>query len=416
MIMRLKKFIRMVPVLLGLFLLIFLCVHFLSRGYTSTYTVDNKFDVKEIYTKAEDKEHNNYYIEIKVDDLIFNYEFYYEFKNNNTIVNDVIYYNDDYKCVLPKLNDNLLVDMMCYKGNVLYNYQDIKGESEALDEFVDNLAEDYKLHNFTDNLDNALEHDKFKYYPKNIPDDMVVTFTTLRGITTINGDKVNNVELFDTDIYRRDLSAFAGHYYITANYQDHQNFRDFFVTDILTGKVKTLQAPDYISFDAYIQGVINDNVYLYDINNEKQYKINIDKSLITQVGNANTGIRYYDGSWSRITTIKAKNVALFKNTNEVNNAYAYLNKYGAKKSGFYYYYLKQDDKYLVYRSFVQNKKLKKYLFTINNYNDVSIVDDYIFYIDDDKIKMYSDYTGIKTLVEYRELSFNDNIFFSIYRK
>lgn len=411
-----KRYAVAFIVLVFIFLLVFICVHFLSKGYTNKYSID-KYSITEVYTKDEQDEHDNYYIEIMANNILYNYQFYKNIKDDNKVVKDILFYDGEYKCLLPVLSDDIKVDFLCYKDSGYYNYVDIKGKDEKLDNYIDKIDNDiYNYNMFVDNQSNEDTYDKIKYYKDNIPDDFVISMTTLKGLISIVGEKVDSVEIFDKDVYKRELSVFFNNYYVSANYSDKQEFGDVYVVNILNGKKKILKAPDYISFDSYIQGIVDNCVYIYDMNNEKQYKINVNDSLITEVGNANKGIRYFDGNWSFISAIKANNKVLFKNKNISQKDNYYIYHYGNKLSGFYYYFFESDDGYEVYKAHSQSKKIKKYLFTVNDINDVVFEEDYIFFKDDNNIKMYSDYTGIKTIINNSELEFNDNIYFNAYKK
>ena len=140
----LKRYIGMLIVLIIIFIIIFLCVHFLSKGYTNNYEVEG-YLIKEIYTKDEQDEHDNYYIEINSNNVIFNYQFYKDIKDNNKIVKDVIYYDGEYKCLLPILSDDIKVDFLCYKNNEYYNYVDIVGKDEKLDKFIEKIDDEIFL-------------------------------------------------------------------------------------------------------------------------------------------------------------------------------------------------------------------------------------------------------------------------------
>lgn len=410
-----KRYIRAIVVFIIIFILLFICVHFLSKGYTNKYSI-NDFSIKEVYTKDEQNEHNNYYIEIGINDIVYNYQFYREIEDDNKLVKDILYYDGEYKCLLPILSDDIKVDFLCYKDKQYYNYQDIVGKEEHLDEFIEEIDKDkYSIDLFKDNTKNGDEYDKITYYKDNIPADFIISMSTLRGILSVD-DKVNYVELFEKDIYKRELSTFVNNYYVTADYNDKQEFTEFYVVNILNGKQKIVKTPDYISFDSYIQGVVDNCIYIYDINNEKQYSLNLNNLSVNEEGNSSKGIKYYDGNWSNISSIKANNIQLFTNNNISLKDNKYVYKYGNKLSGFYYYFYETDDGYEVYRTNVQNNKIKKYLFTVKDYNDVIFEEDYVFYKEENKIKMYSDYTGIKTILKNTELEFNDNIYFNAYKK
>ena len=410
----LRRFLFFLIVVLLIYFLIVLCVHFLSKGYTNTYIID-KYEVTEIYTKNEQHEHNNYYVEIEANNIWYNFQFYREFKDNNKIVKDILFYDGDYKCLLPILSDDVHVDFQCYKDKEYYNYQDIKGKDSKLDKYINKLSKEKNNEDmFKDNKKDSSKYGKITYYKNNLPDGYILSFTDLKGVVSLNNKKIVSNEIFDNDSYSRELSAFYDYYYVSADYNAKQNFSEVYVLNMLTGKKKILKTPDYISFDSYIQGVVDGCVYLYDINNEKQYKINIKESLVTEVGNAKKEIRYYNNGWTTISSIRANNKVLFKIKETKTTDYYYLIKDGEELSGFYYYFYENENGYSLYRVNVQDKSIRKYLFDVKNINDVVFYEDYIFFKDDNAIKSYSDYTGIKTIVVYNELEYNDNIKFNAY--
>lgn len=388
----------------------------MSKGYTNSYEID-RFSIEEVYTKSEKDEHNNYYIEIDANGIYYNYQFYNKIEDTNKIVKDIYYYDGEYKCLLPILSDNIKVDFQCYKDGEYYNYIDIEGNEPKLDRYISKIDKDkYDINYFKDDKKAAKEYEKIKFYTDNLPDNIILTMTTLKGLITMNNDNVVSNEFYDKDVYEKDVSIFSDNYFITADYKEKQEFSKLYIINILNSKKSIVKTPDYISYDSYIQGVVDDDVYLYDINNEKQYKININKNSISEVGNSNKGIKYYNGSWSTISSIKANNKILFKDKNfkEISNHYLY--KYGNKLSGFYYYFFESDEGYSIYRVNVQDRDVMKYLFDVKNINDVQFIEDYALFKDYNSIKIYSDYYGIKTVIEYSELEYNDNIMFNVFKK
>lgn len=413
-----KKYNRYVKIVLSfffIFLVIFLCIHFLSKGFTNSYSV-GKNKIKEVYTEDEKDEVDNYYIEITFNKIKYNYQFYNIDKQKKKLVNKVLNYDGEYKCIKPIFNIELEVDFTCYKDDEYYNYIDIVGKEKELDNYIKSLSKkEYNVNNYKDDLNSKTVNNKITYYQKNIPKNFVLSLSTLKGITVVNNN-IRHYDIFEKDNYKRELSIFYNNYYISANYDEKQNYREILVTDILTGKTKEASAPDIISFDSYFQGVVEGNLYIYDRNSEIQYMLDIDKLKITEVGNSNKGIKYYDGKWGYISVIKANKTKLFNETNFSVDGYDYAIKKGNVLSGFELLFKKDGKKYKVYKRNVQEPEIKKYIFSIEDYNDILLKDDYVFYKDEGKIIMYSDYTGKKTLLEFSELEFNENIKFDIYIK
>lgn len=168
-------------------------------------------------------------------------------------------------------------DMMCYKEHRYYFYNSIVGEEKDLDDFVESLDSDvYDAHDWQDQTGEPKEDGDITLYPKNAIDNHYFMVTNLKGVYQIDNE-VSNIQIFDRDIYERTLSSFVSNYYVTADYSENQRFRTFYIVDMITGKVEETKAPNYVSFDSYIQGIVDDKIYLYDRDNEKQYVINPKK-------------------------------------------------------------------------------------------------------------------------------------------
>lgn len=412
-----KRYIKLVICFLLLFIFIFICLRLLSKGYKNSYSLDNnKYQIEEVYTRDTDDEHDNYYIEIKSKDIIYNFQLYQNIKDNNKLVKEVLYYDGDYKCLLPILSNDVKVDFMCYKDSKYYDYANIRGLDYDLDKYINSLDKTkYNISDFKDDTSNMDKVDNINYNKKNIPNDYVVSMSTLKGIINLNSDN-EKIDVFNKDKYKRDISLFYNNFYITADYNSNYSFRELYIVDINTNKKNVVKAPDYISFDSYIQGVVDNELYLYDISNEKQYKVNLDDFSIKVVGTKKTKIKYYDNKWTDISSVKANKKLLFNYDVTSDDEYEYIYKRGNKLSGFIYYLKKVNDEYEVYKANIQNQELKKYIFNVENSNDLIFIDDYVFFKDKDKIKLYNDSIGIKTVVVNNELEFNNNTLFNVYKK
>lgn len=410
---------KTIIILVFLFLIIVCCIRFYSKGHNTTYSLGKKseYKIKEIYTKNKSNELDNYYLEINVGTNRFRFQLFKTFDRKRKIIDDILYYNGDYKCLLPIIDGIAQTDILCYKNNRYYNYVDVIGKEDKLDQFVNDIDINiYDKNNYLDESTETIDEDGIKLYPYNINKEHYIALSNLKGVYLIN-DSVKDIQIFDKDIYTRELSAVVRNYYVTADYSAKQQFRKFYFIELSTGKIKEAKAPNYISFDSYIQGYINDKIYIYDRDNEKQYEIDIEKLEIKEVGNSRKKIKYYDnGEWKKITVTKANNKLLFNYLIEDIDLskFEYVYLIGGEKSGFYYMFDKVEDYYHVYRTSVQNKKGITYLFKVKNIDDVYYVDEYIYYKLGNKLKYYSDYTGSRTIIEYNELEFNENLIFGVY--
>lgn len=357
----------------------------------------NKFNIKEVY------KNKNYYIEIKTKTNIFPIRIYEDIKNKKIIKKIYYYYDDNYECLLPIINNKLNIDMMCYKENILYNYNDIIGENSDLDEYVKNIKE-YNIEQFKNNISEYNKINTIKYYNSI---EKKVVLTTYKGLN-ISGSEVN---IFNKDIYNNKISTFLDNYYIIADYNNDYEFKYFYVVNLENNELFKIKSKYIISLDSYIQGIVDKKIYLYDKDNENQYEIDINKKTIKLISNTKY-IKYYSNNkWEKLNKISA-NKEVYFNYESLNN---YFTKYNQVIDSTNYYYLLKDNgkNYDLYRVDKENINIYKFISEIPT-DKIYTNNDYIYYSYDNKIYYYSDKTGLKLLLEDSELEFNNTIKYYIY--
>ena len=139
-----EKLIKLLVILLVLYFGIEISFINLNKGHNLEYKIkenDNTFYIKEIYTKKRKNEINNYYFEIKLNEDIYNFQTYKNYKNANYIIKNIEYFsNDNYKCIYLKDKDEKQIsDVICLNDNIQYFYSNIEGKDKELDKFVKNL-------------------------------------------------------------------------------------------------------------------------------------------------------------------------------------------------------------------------------------------------------------------------------------
>ena len=412
-----KNYLKNILILLFIIVIVICFIKYLRRGHIAKYKIKNDgytFEVIETRTRNEKKEMDNYYLEISVNNSVFTYELFDEFDSKHKIINNIYYFRDkNYTCVYPVLYGNYNADIKCLNGSIYYYYHDLVGVDSKLDEFASSLKK-YKLSSYSD-IDSKVKNEaNIRISTDNLVDNHNIAITTLKGIYSINDHK--QIKIFENDIYSRPISIIADEYYLVADYTEKHQFRTFTLIDLSNLKKHEIKSSDYISMNSYIQGVVDGYVYLYDPDNEVQYEISLSRRKISKVNNKKNKVDFYqDGSWKEISTVKANNVAYFpKNiTVEEFSDYDLVYKYGNKQSGFYYLYEKEDDHYKVYRSPVQNMHAIEYIFDIKDVDSVVYLDDYVYFINDNSIYYYNQTTGVRKIIEYDELKFNDKLIYGV---
>ena len=397
-----KKSIKILLLFLSLVILILLCrctfniktLDYTLRCEKETFKINESYNEDKISIKIESKEN------------IYLFDLYDEISNKRHIVDKIYYYKDNsYECVLPIINNRVETDFMCYKDDILYDYHILEGENAKLDNYVSTITE-YNIENYKSNESTINTIGTVKYFTKN-------KINNLTAITTYKGIIINgyNIDLFVNDVYNNKLSTFVKEYYIIADYTKSYEFQYFYVVDLFNKTVFKIKSKYEISLDSYIQGIVDDKVYIYDKDNEKQYEINIDKRTVNLIS-SKTDVKYYkNNKWEKISKIKANKEVYFDYTSLENNFSEYDS---VIESNFYYYLMKKNSNGCdLYR--VSKDQINTYKFISNIPTcDIKTKDNYIYYAYDNRLYYYSDKVGLKVLLEDTELEFNSTIKYYIY--
>ena len=404
-----KKLFFMLIILFILYLGIQFAFHWFSDGQENEYKIKNDnniFEVKEI----SNFDNNSYLYEIKINETNFSFQIFNDYNKDYKVLVDIFYYKDaNYECILPVFKDEkTFTDVMCMNNGHLVYYHNLNDEN--VDNFVDSIKI-YDKNKFIDATDSETK-EGINIYKNNLIDKHYIGITNYKGFYNVNksfNSIVHNISLFGKDIYNQKLGIFVDNYYVVADYNEKNTFNKINVINLITLKSSTIVSDKSISFDSYIQGIVDHKLYLYDKDNNIQYEIDPSKESIIKLSNE---IKYYDGQWSTMSVKEAKEEKMFI-TNKIdyeNSEYVKIDQ----TDSYYYLYKKNGNKYDCYRINKQNQLGLIYLFSTQSIDLINYVNNYVYFVDDNKIKVFNDTFGIKNIIEYKELEFNKNIKFYVY--
>lgn len=376
-------------------------VFLLNPGHTDKYNIGN-FEIKEILNT---KNNNNYYFEIKGEKTKINFQVNKNYNKEKKVIKKLIYQKiDEYDCFLPIFkNHQQLTDVMCLKEDTIYNMHDLDINKELF------KKQGYDDEKYKDSSNEITVSNTETLYKTNIPKNSYIASESYRGLTLF-GSKDSIIKLFDNDVYKKEISIYIDKYYLTADYNSEYTFKYFHLVNIINGEKKTIRSYDDISFDSYIMGAVEGDVYLFDKENQKQYKINIKEESVEQIGSKDT-IKYYDGTWKTISLKEALSGKKYENNKTNIKGYDKTEK----KDNYYYLYKKENSNYKVYRADIQNKGLKTYLFETSDLNSIIYIKDKIYYRNGNTFYYYGE-KGSKKILKNTELEFNSDISLGVYEK
>lgn len=376
---------------------------FLKDEYSIEYYIkkDKKFNISESYTK------NGYYkYNISFDEIDIKFQINKTY-NKRMLINKIYYYeNQKYKCILPLFDkDEMLMDMICYDNNNYYFYRNIEDKTEEMINYVTSIKE-YKQDNFEEN--NQIDINGDISYNK-LDTKNTILLTNYKGFYLFN-NKIKEINLFKKDVYDQSISGVVNNNYFIADYSQNYAFDKIYIYDFLKQKQEEIIYPPKISFNSYIQGIYDNEVYIYDMTNENQYKLNLYSKTIEKIGDKNKGIEFYDGEWQKITIPEVSSKPKFKSmysSDITDSIYERIDK--DKENGYYYFYEKKDDIYKVYRSLIDDVDSKIYIFSTTTIDRIVYGKDIVYFVDKNFVKCYSDIFNMKTIAYFKELEFNKSI-------
>jgi hypothetical protein len=323
------------------FVLLKFLIYFFDTGHKINYNVGN-FNIEETLTTKN----NDYYFEIKNEDLHLNFQTIQNYNKASKVIKKIYYKKiAGYDCFLPIFKKGkVLTDMMCLKNSTITYAHDLGNKD--INKYLKTIKEYKDI--YKDKGQAITLSNTQTLYENNLLENNYVAMESYKGLNLF-GSKTSNVKIFEDDVYKKPISYFTDKYYIVADYTENYTFKIFHVVNIINGQKTDIRSYDEISFDSYIEGAVDGDIYIFDKDAQKQYKISIKYENVEEVGNKDH-IKYYNGKWGTITLQEALNEKKFENyyTNQI-KGYDKTDKIG----NYYYLYQKEKTKYNVYRADVQ---------------------------------------------------------------
>ncbi len=397
-----KKIIKLLISLFILILFFELITFIFKTHHEITY---NLKDQNETYKVTEIYKNKKYYLKIENKTYKYSLEINNNFHKRKKIIKKIYTYNiDKTKCIYPqtKNKENQETNIICSKDNKTYSYLNYQ---DKLTPFIQKLQKQgitspswKKQSNSTKNIETL------SAYQKSINPNTHILIYKYNGFYNISNKKLEIIKLFKNDTYINTLGTNIDRYYIIPNYNQKYDYNQLYIIDMKTGKVKTKDIKQKISKDSYINGIINNEIYLFDKDELKQYKISKKGKKVEEVGNKKQGVLYYNLKFETkdVYTFRDNNIK-FKTTNdyikqiEKNTSIKFIEK----QNDTYYYVTKEGNVYY----YNTNNKIKVLLFN-KNIKDFKLIKETLFFIENDTLYSYSQQEGIKKLLTYKELSFN----------
>ena len=343
---KINRLIRLITYVTFIILLFIILINS-PKNYQTKYKIDN-YAITETYNKKD----NIYTFSISFDDKEYSFNYIHKYIKKRHLITSVNYDNN----------------CLTISSNYINTYTLCKNEyGEYITPFYDNNEFDTDFHTYENlkiyNLNNR------KYYIWNYKEFLV-----------LSNKEYTKLSLFDNDIYELNNIIKLNKYLFVMNYNDKYFYNGYYLINSKNDKYDYIKLGEKISENSYILGTEKKNIYLYDVDKEKEFKINPYKKTEEKH-------KYeilVNGSWEKTSKNKL---------NKKDLSFTYNNKFS--------FYVENDK--LIY-----NANDQKILVTSMKIDRIIGSNEYeIFFISDDTLYYINITGGIKKLISYSEWAYNN---------
>lgn len=399
-----NKKIKYILIIILIIFIIFFLHRIFKTHHKISYNLNKKTSITEEYIKNKD---NNYYLlSIKIKNKEFLYDIDNKFHKKKRIVKQVkTYEKDNTLCIYPMLIDNSILDIECNIDNKLYSYASVKDKVDL--KKLTKSIKNYSEKNYKNDTKTTKKYNDITIY-NNLEKEENILVYNYKELIKIKSNSDEVIKFSDFDIYNNNMGILINNLYVVPKYSKKPEISSYYIIDIIKNKKHEIKLKNKLSTSIYINGVVDDKLYIFDKSNIIQYVIDPKTKKIKKSGDK-TSIKYYDGKWIDYNPYEyVKKELKFNYIEENKMPFEYKQIYQTSK--YYYYYDKYNNFYKVYKN---NLKSPIFLFNQSDIKEISIINDKIYFLIEDTLYRYDEY-GIKNILKRKEINYNSKNIYSVY--
>lgn len=413
-----KRIIKLV-IALALFSLVFqVGIHLLIQKHTISYGIYEgkaKFEIEENFAKQDD--HHDYQFLIRYRNLEFPFQIERDYHKQKKVVEKIEYKEtEDMVCIYPILKEKVETTILCNQRGTLFSYRSLKQmKNEEVELFLKEL-QNKQYHSSLWEEEGQLQYQNMTINDNYIPRDYVIAVWNYKGLDLISRGKQETLQLLKKDHYENTHGTLIGQYYYVPNYDMKYHYSEFFLINLKNAYKNNILTPEEISYDSYINGVVDGTLYLTDRDSKIQYSFETKNRFYNIVGDKNTKAKVYqDGTWEERNIYDLTNTPiLFTEKVETPKVISELQPKLWKESRTSYYIL--DNQGRMYQILKENPEMKILLFQDETITDFEVVEDTIFYLSNGIIYSYHLFDGWHPLIGKNEFRFNSQNIYHVIKK
>ena len=401
---------RIKKILLVLFLLviIYFCYKLLIVEHDFTYTID-KYKIHEHFYINK----NHYYdLTILKNKNNYTYTINKDLNKEKRIIKKIkTYKSNNLICIVPIYKKDIELNVYCNLDNEqVSNDYLLKTYNEDFKKIKKKIKK-YKIKYPTTN-NKYSEYKKIKVYQKNLLGNYNYYVWNYKGIYILNNKKNNYQKILNYDLYDNVMATTIDRYYVIFENTNVNGIENIYYYDSKKNKLNTFKLKEKISKDSYINGVIDNIIYVTDRKEKKEYKIDIKKEKIERIDDDYKYIIYSNNKKKKVSKSD-----FFMNDQYFNNALIkdkkITNSLELIKEGNDYYYFENGK---IYKVLDTNKKHRTLLLELDDIKEWHIKDDMIIIMAHDTIYTYNEEKGLNKVIKSNELKYNYKNIYKIGKK
>ncbi len=397
-----KKKVKKLMVIILLILIIIFVRHIIKTNHKVEYKISN-YKIIENF-KIINKKHQ-YTIRISNKDKVYTYILNKNINKQKQIIKDIkTYKSKNISCIIPIYkNKKLENNIYCLNGKEQvsnYSLQNNKDYKNILKK-----ANKYNIQSIS-NSNKTSKYKKINIYKDNISEKDIYTIWDYKGIYIIKNNNYQYKSILSNDIYDNVMSIIVNKYYVIFDNRSVNGIEKIYYYDLEKDKLKEFTPQEKISKTSYINGIYNNEIYVTDTKEKKQFKINVKKEKVEEISTNNEYFLYRNNK-----EIVLDKTSFFKKNQYFTNYKVENKKIESQdiKEDLNYYYYRKNNKF--YSQIKGNKYNSEYLFELSDIDEWQVIDENIILISDGILYKYSEREGLNKIVESNELKYNyENIY------
>lgn len=381
----------------------------IKKEHTVKYKID-KYNIKEHFYISND---HYYDLIIKDKKNTYIYTLNIDLNKNKKVIKSIEEFkSNELTCIVStyKKNDEKGVYCNLNKQQVSINYllntnnSDFKKINKKLKKYNLKFPKENNTKKYYKNL---------IIYQKNIPNDNLYFIWNYKGVYVIGNNKVSYKKFLDYDLYDNVMDCVVSDYYVLFDNSSVNGIENVYYYDINKDKVTSFKLKQKLTKDSYINGAVEDLIYVTDRKQKKEYTINIKDKTIEEIDNDQTKYLVYD-NYKKKELSKSDyfmNDVFFDNNLIVDKKVT--NSKELKKEYNYYYFIEENK---LYKALDTVKSKKILLAELDNIKDWLVKDREVILLVDDTIYSYTEQYGLRKILIANELNYNYENIYEMWKK